>query len=381
MFTRHLPLPDHSFFLFGPRATGKTTWLRQVLPDAAWFDLVRNDVYLRLLNDPSRFRVEVEALEEPGWVVVDEVQRVPALLHEVHGLIEHTGKRHRFVLCGSSARKLRRLEADLLAGRVLNRSFFPLTLAELGGERPLGEILRLGLLPVVWDEPRHAVETLEAYASNYLREEIQQEALTRNLASFARFLRVAATLNGQAVNVANIARDSAVPRQTVQRYFDVLADTLVGTWLPAWQPRARVREVAHPKFFFFDCGAVRAAAGRVRAPLHDADRGPLLETLLLHELRAHINVSGCGGELSYYRTGAGVEVDFVWSGPDHAVGIEVKAGGAWRHEAGRGLRELLQQKVVARAVGVFTGERAVRDGEVTAYPVREFLRRLPELIR
>jgi predicted AAA+ superfamily ATPase len=283
-------------------------------------------------------------------------------------------------LCGSSARKLKRLDADLLAGRVANRSFFPLTLAELGHDTSIDDVLGLGLLPVVRDEPRLAVETLEAYAANYLQQEIQQEAAARDLASFARFLRVAAMLNGQVVNLSGIARDSAVPRQTVQRFFDVLADTLIGIWLPAWQPRAKVREVQHPKFYFFDCGAARAAAGVVRTPLHPADRGALLETWVLHELRAHIQACGCGGELAYYRTGADVEVDFVWTGPTRTVGIEVKAGAAWRHQEGRGLRELRRGNVVTRAVGVFTGDRAVRDGDLTVYPVREFLRRLPEII-
>jgi len=380
MFTRILKLPSRSFFLFGPRGTGKTTWLRQVLPHARWYDLLHSEVYVRLLAEPAQFRREVEGLPG-GWVVVDEVQRVPALLNEVQSLIVREPRRWRFALCGSSARKLKRLDANLLAGRVINRAFFPLAHSELGAEPPADEVLRLGLLPGVRDELDQAEAILEAYAANYLREEIQQEALAKDLASFARFLRVAALLNGQVVNVAGIARDSAVARPTVQRYFDVLADTLVGVWLPAWQPRVKVREQAHPKFYFFDCGAARAAAGRVRAPLHELERGPLLETWLLHELRAYLAFNDGGGELSYYRTPSGVEVDFVWTGPTYAVAIEVKASPTWRRSHGDALRELVERKVVQRALGVYEGEHAQREGVVEVLPVRLFLHQLGDIFR
>ena len=378
--TRRMVLPDRSFFLLGPRGTGKSTWLRQVLPEARWYDLLHSEVYLRLLTDPSAFRREVEALPAGTWVVVDEVQRVPALLNEVHSLIARHGRRWTFALCGSSARKLKRMDANLLAGRVINRSFFPLVWAEEGGAVPVDDILRFGLLPAVRQDPAAAVDILDAYAANYLREEIQQEALTRDLASFARFLGVAALLNGQVVNVSNIARESSVARPTVQRYFDVLVDTLIGQWLPAWQPRLKVRERAHPKFYLFDCGVVRAAAGRLREPLHDSERGAALETWMLHEIRAHLANTGVGGALSYYRTSAGVEVDFAWTAPRRAVGIEVKAARRWRRDDGNALRELHERRVIHTAVAVYGGEHAQQDGPVTVLPVPEFLRRLPDLI-
>jgi predicted AAA+ superfamily ATPase len=381
MFRRRLALPSRSFFLFGARGTGKSTWLRQMLPDARWYDLLHGDVYLRLLADPSQFRLEVEALAAGTWVVVDEVQRIPALLNEVQSLIARHPRRWRFALCGSSARKLRRLDVNLLAGRVVNRRFFPLVWAELPGHLGLDEVLRYGLLPQVRSEPADAIDILDAYASNYLREEIQQEALTRDLASFSRFLRVAALMNGQVVNVSGISRDAGVPRPTVQRYFDVLADTLVGHWLPAWQPRIKIREVAHPKFYLFDCGVVRAVSGRLRAPLHDTERGPALETWMFHELRAHLDHAGVGGELSYYRTPAGVEVDFIWSGPGTSVAIEVKAATTWRSADGASLKDLYRRKVAARVVGVYRGEHPLRDGPVYVWPVRDFLARLPSIIR
>lgn len=368
MYARHLKPPSTSFFLFGPRATGKTTWLRQVLPDAHWVDLVPSEPFLRFLHSPSEFRREVEALPSGTWVVVDEVQKVPALLDEVHALISRHGRRYRFALSGSSARKLRRLDANLLAGRVVNRSFFPLTLAETAGTADLDDVLGTGLLPGVRDDPEHAVETLEAYATNYLRQEIQQEALTKDLAGFARFLRVAAILNGQPVNASNVASEAQVARTTVQRYFEVLVDTLIGTWVPSWQPRLKVRETAHPRFYFFDPGVVRAVANRVRAPVHDTEKGALLETWVLHELRAHMQHAGCGGEVTWYRTAGGVEVDFVWTGASHSVAIEVKATTRWRPEASNAMRELLQRQVVKHAVGVYLGDRAIEDDGVRVLP-------------
>ena len=380
MFPRHLPKPDRSFFLFGPRGTGKSTWLRGVLSDARWYDLLHTEVFVRLLADPSGLRREVDALPAGSWVVVDEVQRVPALLNEVQALLAEAPGRWSFALCGSSARKLKRLDVNLLAGRVINRQFHPLTWRELGGQVAEDDILSFGLLPGVRTEPEAAIDILEAYAANYLTEEIQQEALAKNLASFSRFLRTAALMNGQVVNISNIARESAVARVTVQRYFDVLADTLVGTWVPAWQPRLKLREVSHPKFYFFDPGVARAAAGRLRAPLHESDRGPALETWVLHELRAQIAQSGVGGELAYYRTPDGLEIDFVWSGPTHAVGIEVKSATRWRPADGAALREMVERGAIGRAVGVYRGSHAVKDGPVLVLPVTEFCERIPEFL-
>lgn len=380
MYRRLLELPKISFFLFGPRATGKTTWLRQVLPEAHWVDLVPSEAFLRYLREPSLFRREVEALPKGGWVVVDEVQKVPALLDEVHALIARHGKGYRFALSGSSARKLRRLDANLLAGRVVNRAFFPLTLAETGFGVAIDDVLRIGLLPGVCSDPDVAEDTLEAYASNYVHQEIQQEALTKDLAGFARFLRVAAILNGQSVSASNVANEAAVARATVQRYFQILVDTLIGVMVPAWQPRLKVREVAHPRFYFFDPGVARAVAGRIRAPVHEQERGALLETWVLHELRAYMQFAQTGGEVQWYRTGGGAEVDFVWQGPHHAVGIEVKASERWRSDAGAALRELVAKKVIRKAVAVYLGDRALVDGGIEVVPARAFAERLGDLL-
>ncbi len=301
---------------------------------------------------------------------------MPALLNEVHALIADRGSAYRFALSGSSARKLKRLDVDLLAGRAINRQFFPLTASELGYDLGVDRVLRFGLLPQVHTEIDHAVDVLDAYVANYVREEIQQEALVRNLASFARFLEVAALVNAQVVNVAGIARDAAVARPTVQGYFATLEDTLMGCWLPAWRKRAKVKEVASPKFYLFDPGVARALAGRLREPLDGLERGFLLETWMLHELRAAMASRNLGGNLYYWRTPAGTEVDFIWARGARAVGIEVKAAAMWRREYGAALKGLIDQGVLSAGYGVYTGSAELKDGPLHIWPIMRFLREL-----
>lgn len=378
MLTRRLSLPPRSFLLLGPRGTGKTTWLRAVLPRARWYNLLLDRELLRLMREPGTFRREIEALPRRSWVVVDEVQKLPSLLNEVHDALASGPRRWRFALTGSSARRLRREDVNLLAGRVITRRMLPLTAAELGVEPPVDELLRFGGLPLVRTERSAAgrIDLLEAYVETYLTQEIRAEALVRSLESFTRFLEVAALANAQVTSVASLARDAAVARPTVQGYFEVLADTLIGSWLPAWRPRAKVKEVAHPKFYLFDCGVVRSLSRRLREPLDAAERGALLETLVFHELRAQIAYAGTGGELAYYRTPSGTEIDFVWTRAAAAIGIEVKASERWRPEFSRALNELHASGSIRRAFGVHLGERPLQDGAVRVLPLFAFLREL-----
>lgn len=375
VYTRTLKPPETSFFLFGPRSTGKTTWLREAFPDALWFDLLDPALHLRLLREPAMFRAAVLARPEGDWVVVDEVQKAPAILDEVHRLTtSHPG--YRFALSGSSARKLKRSGANMLAGRAINRRFFPLTGAEQDYKFDLGRLLAFGSLPRVCAEPGISADILEAYAANYVKHEIQEEALVQNLASFSRFLEIAAIMNGQVVSASGIARDAAVARPTVERYFEVLVDTLIGFWLPAWRPRAKVKETLRPKFYLFDPGVARALAGRVRAPLDSAERGQLLETLLLNELRAWMNVASTGGELSYWSVHSGAEVDFVWHRGSEAIGIEVKASSRWRREYGRPLESLIASGHLQSGFVVYCGEEVLTHNGVLSLPVVEFMERL-----
>jgi predicted AAA+ superfamily ATPase len=373
MFTRSLQLPDHSFFVLGPRGTGKTTWLRRVLPDALWFDLLRTQTFLSLTRRPESFRQQIEARPPGTWVVVDEVQRLPILLNEIQALITEQGRAYRFALSGSSARKLKRADANLLAGHAINRQFYPLTAAELNRDFDLDQVLRFGLLPQIQAEPAFAIDFLDAYVVNYIREEIQQEALVRNLDSFSRFLEVAALMNGQIANIAGLARDAAAARPTVQGYFATLVDTLIGFWLPAWRKRVKVKEVASPKFYLFDPGVTRALAGRLREPLESTERGFLLETWILHELRAAMSLHDTGGQLSYWRTPSGSEVDFIWTRGTRAIGMEVKASAIWRNEYSASLKSLIGAGALQTGYGVYTGTAELKDGPVRVLPLSRFL--------
>jgi predicted AAA+ superfamily ATPase len=232
------------------------------------------------------------------------------------------------------------------------------------------------LLPQIHAEPRFALDVLEAYVANYIREEIQQEAVVRNLDSFSRFLEVAALMNGQIANVSGLARDCAVARPTVQGYFAALIDTLIGFWLPAWRKRAKVKEVASPKFYLFDPGVVRALAGRLREPLDAAERGFLLETWILHELRAAMSTQDIGGQLHYWRTPSGTEIDFVWTRAAQTLGVEVKAATTWRSEYGTSLKSLVAQGSLQAAYGVYTGDAELKDGAMRVLPIRRFLKEL-----
>ncbi len=376
MYKRILSVPSHSFFLFGPRGTGKTTWLRQKLPDAKWVDLIKTDELLRYMRNPGVLRKEVEALPENSWIVIDEIQKLPVLLNDIHALIAEHGNTYRFAISGSSARKLKRLDANLLAGRVINRNFYPLTAAEIGNTFSLDSVLSFGCLPKVVSEPEIAVDVLSAYVVNYLQQEIQQEAFVNNLGAFSRFLEIAAMTNGQVVNITNIARDCGVARLTVQRFFEILESTLIGMWLPAWKPRAKIKEISHSKFYFFDTGVVRAITQTIRDPLEKAERGTLLETYVLHELRAYQNVSNCGGAFSYWRTASQLEADFIWKRGKTAVGIEVKATAEWRDDSGTPLKILLKENKIRKCFGVYTGKTALKDGQLDILPVQEFCKKL-----
>lgn len=372
MFSRVQKLPKKSFFLFGPRATGKSTWLKQVLPNALVIDLLRNDIYFKILSDPSHFRSIVQAQSRDRWIVLDEVQRIPELLNEVHSLIEGDG--YRFALTGSSARKLKRGQANLLAGRAVVKAMFPAVREEFGKRVSIEEVLRWGCLPNILMEPESRLDTLEAYAGTYLREEIKEEALTRNIGSFVRFLEVAAIANAQVTNLANISRDAQVGRPTVQTYFEILTDTLIAKLLPAWTPRARVKEVSHPKLYFFDTGVLRAIQGRLRDRPTDVERGHLFETYLFHELSAFTSYKDVGGQWFYWSTPNQVEVDFIWQRSERVIAIEAKASTRWRDDYDDGLTALQNSKVKPKhSMGVYLGSERLKRSWGLVYPIGEFL--------
>ena len=373
MFARLLNTPNDSVLLLGPRGTGKSTWIKQRFPNVPLYDLLNSNESLRLSKDPSILFRELSILKEGQWAVIDEVQKVPALLDEVHRLIED---RHiKFVLSGSSARKLKRGSANLLAGRALLIHMYPLVSAEVDYGIKIPDVLQFGMLPMAFagDDP---VSYLRTYAEVYLQEEIKGEALTRNIGHFGRFLEVAARQNGQVTNVSNISRDAQVSRQTVQGYFDILNDTLIGFWLTPWKLKRATKQVAHPKFYFFDSGVARALSGRLPYPPTDEELGPLLETFMLSEVKAFLAYSGKNYPVHFWRTHDGVEVDLFCETQNGYVAIELKASQRWDNQYNKGLNRIgaeLGEGKVSR-YGVYLGEREASFGGIRVLPLLGFLK-------
>ncbi len=380
---RSLTAPERSFFLFGPRGTGKSTWLRETFSQAMYLDLLDASLFLELSQDPHALEAMAGTKSSASWIVLDEIQKIPALLDEVHRLMEL--RQWRFALCGSSARKLRRTGVNLLAGRALTLYMEPFTSAELANRFDLGFSLQWGLLPIVQTDRQAAADVLGAYVNTYLKEEIREEGLVRKTPPFLRFLGIAGQLNGQVVNARNISREAGVPRSSVDVYFSILTDTLVGHFLPAYQPRLKVREQTHPKFYWFDPGVARAAAGLLHDPVDRSWLGFALETLVYHELRVFNEVGRRHRLITYYATASGTEIDFVVEtrqgrphAPPHVVLIEVKLSGKWDHQWERAMRDLKARPgiVVDRMIGVYTGPRSYRYDDLDVLPVEDFLRQL-----
>ncbi len=363
--------PDQSFFLFGPRGTGKSCWLVHTYSNALVVNLLEPDVYREMSARPERLSQLVLADSDRNPVVIDEVQRVPELLNVVHDLIERRPEIH-FVLTGSSARKLRRGGVDLLAGRALHRSLHPFMAAELP-DFDLQEALVRGLLPIVVAAPQ-PTDVLKAYATLYLEEEVRLEGWARNVGDFARFLEAVSFSHASVLNVSNVARECQVERKTVAGYLEVLEDLLLSFRVPVFSRRARRKTAAHPKFYFFDAGVYRSL--RPRGPLDRPEEidGCAFEGLVAQHLRAWIDYSGNECDLFYWRTQAGVEVDFVVYGEGGFWAVEVKNTATVRPHDLRGLKNFRDDYPECELIFVYRGaQRLLVDG-VLCVPGEEFLR-------
>ena len=342
MFKRQLSLPaagKETFFLWGPRQTGKTTLLRANYPDALWIDLLLADEFRRYLHNPEILREQLATRPAVRQVVIDEVQKVPQLLDEAHWLHEH--RKIRFALCGSSARKVKRGQANLLGGRAVRYELHGLTAQELGLDFNLTRLLNHGYLPNIYqsDNPR---PLLNGYVADYLKEEVAAEGLVRNLPVFSEFLNVAVLSDAELVNFSTIARDCGVSSPSIKGYFQILEDTLLGRWLPAYTRRPKRRVIGAPKFYFADVGMVNHLARR--GELHPKSElyGKAFENWIFHELIAHNSYSQAFAELSYWRLTSGMEVDFIVN--DMELAIEAKATAKVTADHLRGLRAIKEDQ-------------------------------------
>ena len=379
MFPRSLRLPPagaESFFLWGPRQTGKTTLLRGRYPGSRWVDLLRADEFRRYATRPETLREEIEA-EPPGsrplQVVVDEIQKVPALLDEIHWLIEHRGVT--FAICGSSARRVRRAGVNLLGGRAFRYELRGLTSNELGGAFDLDRIVRFGALPPVL-RSRRPVRLLDDYLADYLRQEVAEEGLVRNLPAFGNFLDAAALRDGSIVNFANLARECGVSAPTVKQYFSILEETLLGRWLPAFRRRPKGRVIGAPRFYFGDVGVVNRLARRGAPERGSEAYGKAFENWVHHELSAFLAYRTPEETLSWWRLASGIEVDFIVG--DLQVAIEAKAKPVVTNRDLRGLRRLAEDHPEVRRRVVASLEprpRRTEDG-IEVLPATAFAARL-----
>jgi predicted AAA+ superfamily ATPase len=359
---------------------GKSTWLRESGDWDLTIDLLQSSEYLEFLKNPGRLRDLASGLKKHSWIWIDEVQKVPALLDEVHGLME--SHRLRFGLSGSSARKLKRRGANLLAGRAITRRMEPLTAFELGKDFDLRVAIEFGALPLVINKPDLRRDILKSYVATYLKEEIQEEGHVRRIEPFVRFLEIAALMNGQITNLSNVALEAGVPRPSVDGYFSILVDTLIGHWLPAYRPRMKVREKSHAKFYWFDSGVARAAAGLIDEHAEREWLGRSLETMLFHELRGYNDMTNVERSLFYYSTPSGMEVDFVvqlrrptLSRKASVVLIEVKLSPSWDSRWEAPMREFKESgKVQVEGMfGLYTGQRVLNRDGLKVMPVTTFL--------
>lgn len=362
-------LAAKSYFLFGPRQTGKTFMIRRQFPKAKYYNLHETDTFLRFNQAPHRLRQELTGKDK--LVIMDEIQKLPMLLDEIQVMIDD--RNVRFLLTGSSARALKRKGLNLLGGRARTKRLHPLCFRELGPQFNLVTALDRGLLPSLYfsDSPS---EDLQAYVGTYLKEEVAAEAVVRNLPAFSRFLTVAALCNGQMLNYSKIASDAQVPKSTVQEYFHILRDTLLGDDLPAWRRTEKRKPLTTAKFYFFDIGIVRHLQKRRHLQEGSPEFGEAFESYIYHELKTYCDYQGVP-DLAYWRSTSDFEVDFILN---DRTAIEVKAKTTISDRDLRGLRALQEERLLKHSVVVSLETHPRRVGEIEILPWREFLARLWE---
>ncbi|HHV04442.1 MAG: AAA family ATPase [Bacteroidales bacterium] len=376
MFTRILKLQEaatESIFLWGARQTGKSTLLNMLFPGNIYIDLLKSDIYAKYQRKPSLLREELTMLEDgSGPIIIDEIQKIPALMDEIHWLI--TNKNLRFIMSGSSARKLRRSGANLLGGRALSAVLYPFVSAEVPGF----DLLRAcnnGMIPrhYLVENPQ---KRIQAYVGDYLQEEIKEEALVRNLRVFTRFLEVAAFCSGEILNYSKIATDCGVSSVTIKDYFSILKETLIGYIVPSYTKHEKRRMVQSPKFYLFDVGLYNHLRHKNNLVPKTADFGKSFEHLIVQELIAYLGYTGSQEKISYWKTATGLEADAIIG--EARIAIEIKATEEISFPDTKGLRAFKETHSRARLIAVSLDRLPRRTGAVEVFPADTFLKLLWE---
>lgn len=366
--------PDQSFFLFGPRGTGKSTQLKEVYPDALWLDLLKPQVLRQYMSYPEKLNDLINGNPHKKTIVIDEIQKAPALLTVVHQLIEEK-RGLQFILTGSSSRKLKQTGADLLGGRALKCTLHPFMATELGEFFDLTHALKYGTLPLLFQQ-NNPEQILQAYINLYLHEEIQAEGLVRNLENFVRFLEVISFSHGSLLKITNISRECEVKRKTVENYVAILEELLLAFHVPIFTKRAQRALISHPKFYLFDAGVF--AALRPKGPLDQPEEidGMALEGLVAQHLRAWMDYSKEQYNLYFWRTRSGLEVDFIVYGQNTFYAIEVKNSKRVHPQDVKGLKAFLEDYPMAKAILLYRGTERVEMDKILCVPCEEFLLQL-----
>ncbi len=373
MLTRNINLLDlssESCFLWGARQTGKSTLLRLTFADARYIDLLKSDEFERFNRRPALLREELSLLPEGELVIIDEIQKLPVLLDEIHWLM--TNRNLRFIMSGSSARKLVRSGANLLGGRALRKRLYPLVSAEIP-DFDLVKACNNGMIPRHY-LTENATKRLQAYIGDYLQEEIKAEALTRNLTTFSRFMEVAALSNGEVLNYSNIASECGVSAVTVKEYFAILVETLIGFTFPAFTHRVKRRVIQSPRFFYFDVGIANFLLKRSRLRPGSPEFGHAFEHFIIQEIIAYHGYSEKSGNISYWRTTSGYEVDVIIG--DAEVAIEIKSSEEVQSRHTRGLKAFSEEFPDARLIMVSLDKMPRLMNGIEIYPALEFLARI-----